>query len=57
MELEAGAKQGGAKSKLVGEDFCDLLEMGAGVNGACSRCSAAELEIRLDTAFGGTQRG
>lgn len=55
MELETGTKQGGGKGKLVGEDFCDLLEMGAGVKGACSRCSAAELEIRLDTEFGGTQ--
>lgn len=56
MELEAGTKQGGGKSKLVGEDFCDLLEMGAGVKGACSKCYAAELGIRLDTEFGGTQR-
>lgn len=57
IELGAGRKQGRGKSKLVVEDSCDLLEMGAGVKGVCSRCSAVELELRLDTEFGGTQRG
>ena len=37
----------GVGGGLGGEDLCDPLELGAGGEGSCSWCSAAEMGMRL----------